>query len=53
MSINQLLFTIAASFALAGCEFIGNVFEAGVWFGVIAVVVVLALIGFIVSRFRR
>ena len=41
---------IAATLALAGCEMIGNIFEAGVWTGVIIVVAVLVGIGFLVSR---
>ena len=53
MRLIQLLLVIAATLTLAGCEVIGAIFEAGVWVGIIAVVLVLALIGFIVSRFRR
>ena len=41
---------IPATLALAGCELIGNIFEAGVWTGVIIVVAVLIGIGFLVMR---
>ena len=39
--------------ALSGCEAIGDIFKAGIWSGVILVVIVIALIGFVLSRFRR
>lgn len=41
-----LLFTMM----LAGCEIIGNIFEAGVWVGVILVLLVIGLVVWIVSR---
>jgi hypothetical protein len=41
---------IAATLALAGCELIGNIFEAGVWTGVIIVVAVVVGLGFLVTR---
>jgi predicted small secreted protein len=47
------LFLVIAAFTLTGCEAIATIFEAGVWVGVIIVVVILALVGFIFSRFRR
>ena len=53
MRLFQLLLAIVATLTLTGCEVIGTIFEAGVWVGVIAVVLVLAIIGFIASRFRR
>ena len=43
-----LLFTMT----LAGCEIIGNIFEAGVWVGVILVVLVIGLAVWIVSKAR-
>lgn len=35
---------------LSGCELIGDIFKAGVWSGIILVVVLLGLIVFILSR---
>lgn len=35
---------------LAGCEVIGDIFQAGMWTGVIAVIAVVALIVYGVSR---
>jgi hypothetical protein len=39
--------------ALSGCETIGNIFEAGIWTGVIAVLVVVGVIAFLISKMRR
>ena len=50
--LNILLATVFA-LLLSGCELVGDVFQAGMWVGVIAVVAVLVLIGYVVSRFRR
>jgi hypothetical protein len=37
---------------LPGCDAIGAIFEAGLWVGVILVVIVLAIIWFIFSKMR-
>ncbi len=37
----------------SGCQAITTVFETGVWMGVILVLVVLAVVGFIAARIRR
>ena len=42
-----LLFMITI---LSSCSFIGGVFKAGVWVGVVAVVIVVGLIIYIISR---
>ncbi len=49
----HLLLLLLVTLALPGCEAIATIFEAGVWVGVIGVVLVLALVGFIVSRLGR
>ena len=36
--------------SLTGCELIGDIFEAGVWAGIILVVVVVGLILFVLRR---
>lgn len=46
-----LLFVLIMS--LNSCEFIGNIFQAGVWVGVIIAIAVIALIIFIITRSRR
>jgi hypothetical protein len=38
---------------LPGCQVVGQIFEAGMWVGVVGVLIVLALLGFVFSRFRR
>ena len=36
----------------AGCEVIGGIFKAGVWVGVLMVVVLIALVGFVAAKIR-
>jgi|GEM_PF-3076715 len=43
----------AITLALGGCRVVGDIFKAGVWVGVVAVVVVLALIGGVGALARR
>jgi hypothetical protein len=47
------MFALATLVALAGCEAIGTIFEAGVWVGVIVVIGIVAIIAVIASIFRR
>jgi hypothetical protein len=37
---------------LPGCEFIGDVFKAGIWVGIIIVIAVIAVIAFIIKMFK-
>jgi hypothetical protein len=37
---------------LGGCEAIATIFEAGLWVGVIGVLLILGIVWFIVSRLR-
>ena len=46
--INSLLFIALLSFQ--SCAVVGGIFKAGVWVGVVAVVLVILLIIFLVSR---
>jgi hypothetical protein len=48
-----LFLTALFTLALSGCEAVVGIFEAGLWVGVIGVIVILAIVGFVVSRFRR
>ncbi|MEO8512463.1 MAG: hypothetical protein ABI543_02775 [Ignavibacteria bacterium] len=36
-----------------GCEFIGDVFKAGVWVGVIIIIAILAVIGLVIKMFSK
>lgn len=38
---------------LSGCEVIGGIFKAGVWVGVLAVVLVVALIIWLIGRAKK
>lgn len=48
-AVRVLILTLLA-LPLAGCELVGNIFEAGMWTGVIVVVAVIALIVYGASR---
>ena len=47
------LILILCTFTLSSCEAIGSIFKAGVWSGVIIVVLVVALILYLISRGRK
>jgi uncharacterized membrane protein YkvI len=55
MRANATLFLLLALVAVtsAGCELVEGIFKAGVWVGVILVVVVLLAIMWIVGKLRR
>jgi hypothetical protein len=48
----RLAVPMLATILLAGCELVGDIFQAGVWFGVIAVVLAIALVGGIAMKMR-
>jgi uncharacterized membrane protein len=50
--LNLLLLFIAIS-AMSGCTVIGDIFKAGAVVGIIAVIVIIAIIFWIVSMFRK
>ena len=45
-----LLFLVLLMFLLDGCEVIGGIFKAGVWVGVLLVLVVIGVIVWLVTR---
>lgn len=47
---SELTVATPVTLALGGCELIGDIFQAGVWVGVIIVVAVIGLIGFVVAK---
>ena len=49
----RLLAVLVLALSVSACEAIGTIFEAGIWVGVIMVVVVLAIVGFIATKLRR
>jgi hypothetical protein len=48
----RLLLVLLATVTLAGCEAIGDIFQAGMAVGIIAVLIVIALVGFVVAKLR-
>lgn len=46
-----VLFT-AMLVMLPGCEFIGDVFKAGIWVGIIIIIAVLTVTAFIIKLFK-
>ena len=50
-----LMLTLLAlsTLLLGGCEIVGGIFKAGVWVGVIGVVLVLVIVGFLATKMRR
>lgn len=47
------MFLLAMVVTLSSCKVIGDIFQAGMAVGIIVVVVIVALIIWIISRFRR
>jgi uncharacterized membrane protein YtjA (UPF0391 family) len=49
----NLLFLLTAIIAMSGCSVIGGIFKAGAAVGIIAVIVVIGIIIWIISMFRK
>ena len=45
-----LLAALITAFALPGCEVIGDIFEAGLWVGIIVVVGIIALVIWLIAK---
>ncbi|MGQ0562636.1 MAG: hypothetical protein ACT443_12270 [Gemmatimonadota bacterium] len=50
--MRRLPILLLGSLLLAGCELIGDIFQAGLLIGIVIVVVIVAVIGWLVSVFR-
>ena len=48
----MLVVLVLAAVSVSGCEAIAGIFKAGVWTGVVMVVILIALIGFFATRIR-
>jgi hypothetical protein len=48
----RLLLAIVAALSLTACEAIGDIFQAGMAVGVIMIIAVIALIGFVIAKVR-
>ena len=44
---------VVITVTLSSCSAIADIFEAGIWTGLIMVVLVVGLIGFLINRMRR
>lgn len=54
MRISSYLLLLLLPFLLTGCDLIGGIFEAGFYGGIIVVLLVLAILGYIVYKiFKR
>jgi len=45
-----VLFFLVTMFSLTGCQFLGDIFKAGMWVGILIVVVVIAIIIWVVAK---
>jgi hypothetical protein len=48
----RLLFLLTLAVTVSGCEIVGGIFKAGMWVGVIMVVLVVALIVWVMNKAR-
>jgi hypothetical protein len=48
-----LTLLILSTVLLGGCEVVGGIFKAGMWVGIIMVVLILAGVAFLVAKLRR
>lgn len=49
----RLSIVLAVSFLTAGCELIGDIFQAGLVVGIIVVLLIVAVIAWALKKFRR
>ena len=49
----RLLLVMFLTLTLGGCELVGDIFQAGLLVGIIIVVLIVSLIGWLFRRFRR
>ena len=45
--------SVFSAVALTGCELIGDIFKAGVWVGILAVVGVIVLVFWLIGKARK
>jgi predicted small secreted protein len=54
MKHNLLLISLLlASLSLTSCEALGGIFKAGMWMGVIVVVLVIAIVLWLIRKMRK
>jgi hypothetical protein len=47
-----VLLLMLAAVTLPGCEIVGGIFKAGAWVGALAVIIVIAIVGFLAVKIR-
>ena len=47
-----LVLMVIAGMTLTGCEAIGGIFKAGMWTGVIMIVLLVMIVGFVAAKIR-
>ena len=47
-----ILLVVLAAVSSTGCEAIAGLFKAGMWTGVVMVVILIAIVGFVATRIR-
>jgi len=52
MRLLWLLLLMVSTMTLAGCEIVGDIFKAGAWVGALAVIFVIAIVGFLAAKLR-
>lgn len=53
LSLSVTVVLLLAITTLSGCEAIGDIFKAGMWFGIIGVAVVVFLILWLIGRSKK
>ena len=48
----MIVLLVLASFTVAGCAAITGIFKAGVWTGMVMVVILIGIIGFVATKVR-
>jgi hypothetical protein len=47
-----IVLLVLATLTLSGCEVVGHIFQAGVWVGIIMVLLILGGIAFLAAKLR-
>lgn len=53
MRISSFLLFFCLSILLSSCDLVGDILEFGFWTGVIGIILIVLLVGWLVKRFRR
>jgi hypothetical protein len=48
----RIALLVALSLTATGCELIGDIFQAGLVVGIIIILLILAIVGWIIGKFR-